>query len=787
MMNQEIVGLINVATKAMVPLMGVAIDGVITGRAAKVKIRQKFCNTEDKPIEAVYKFPLPESAAVCGFRAQVGDRLIKGQVEEREKAFALYDNALARGDGAYLLDQERPNIFTLSVGNLPPQGDAVIEIEYVQLLNTDGPVVRFFLPTTISPRYVPQSTPDENGIPVTAIINPEFQLNVPYGLELRLEIAGKDKLAAVASPSHHINTAFESDSLIVSFTEDKAALDRDLVITMKYKDNFTNRGYMAAHNGARFVQVDFTPDMPGRGKTDTTKEICFLLDCSGSMQGDSIEQAKKALAIFLHALTPGAAFNIYRFGSSFNVFSPHSLIYSTSTLAQALSYLDSCQANLGGTELLAPLKAIYGQQPLHRKFERNVILITDGEVGNEQEILDMVAAGRPTRLFTVGIGHGPNEYLVKQMARLSGGASVMIAPGERIEPAVLGLFQKVGGTAVTDLTLDLGSSVEIAPVQPVIFSGESITLFARVSGTGSLPEKLTLTGRVSQSAHCWEVPLNPFAETEWPLPALWARQSICDLEECLAPATGSRQAARKDSGVKARLVQLSRDYGVICRETSFIAVETREHKGALEEIALRNVPVMLTRGWGGIGNLVEYSRLAQPLMKYMASTRLPRAHKEWRLQNEAENDAHSSLLMERKEHNKQIGASSKTGRDGLYYILTLQHAEGGFTIDTALSSFLGISMDDLKKKAATITIPQGDTTDCFLLLSTAIVMRLLETRYASRQKEWGHLVQKSRRWLEETIKRTQPTLGGKLLEEWGEDFISKVELRLNCVKETGHD
>ena len=148
---------------APVPLTGVTVNGTITGRVAKVTIRQRFENREGKAIEAVYKFPLPEGSSVCGFTVSTGDRVLRGRVEEREQAFREYDEALAQGHGAFLLDEERPNIFTLSVGNVKPRHAVDIEVAYVTTLETNGGEVRFMLPTTISPRYVPADMPDQDG------------------------------------------------------------------------------------------------------------------------------------------------------------------------------------------------------------------------------------------------------------------------------------------------------------------------------------------------------------------------------------------------------------------------------------------------------------------------------------------------------------------------------------------------------------------------------------------------------------------------------------------------
>ena len=192
-MTKELLGLVTAEAKATpIPLMAVNVEGNIVGRGARVKIIQSFKNGEGKAIEAVYKFPLPEGSAVCGFKAIIGEKTIEGGIEEREKAFEQYDEALSEGHGAILLDEERPNIFTLSVGNLKPGATAIIEIEYVTLLETTGSGIRFFLPTTISPRYIPDGTQDDNGIPVDNQVNPVYSSTVPYGLSLLLTLHGKD-------------------------------------------------------------------------------------------------------------------------------------------------------------------------------------------------------------------------------------------------------------------------------------------------------------------------------------------------------------------------------------------------------------------------------------------------------------------------------------------------------------------------------------------------------------------------------------------------------------------
>src|SRR3972149_10663677 len=421
-MTEELSGLLTADTKAApVPLTAVRVEGNISGRGAKVKIIQRFKNGEEKPIEAVYKFPLPEGGAFCGFMAIIGEKIIEGDIEEREKAFELYDEALSKGHGAMLLDEERPNIFTLSVGNLIPGGTAIIEIEYVTLLEATGSEVRFFLPTTIPPRYIPDGTPDNNGIPENGLINPVYGSNPAYGLSLLLTIHGKEGIEAIVSPSHTIRTDLGSDPVRIEFSSETVRMDRDFVLNIKYKKGFENRGYIYRSNKGRYIQVDFCPGSEEFVATASNtasvmgKEVILVLDCSGSMSGNSITEAKKALEVFLKGLEEGMRFNIYRFGSSFEKLLDEIAPYTEETLDMILKRLGNIDADLGGTEVLAPLKDIYDSK-VPAGYTREVILITDGQVGNEAEVTELIKRGSNTRLFTVGTyvpGHrrsAPNQY-----------------------------------------------------------------------------------------------------------------------------------------------------------------------------------------------------------------------------------------------------------------------------------------------------------------------------------------------------------------------------------------
>lgn len=253
-MTEAALGLFTREAGEPIPLSAVAVEADLAGAGARVELTQVFENRESTAVEAVYRFPLPEGAALTGFRARVGERVFEGEVDERDRAFDRYDRALERGDGAFLLDEERPNVFTFSVGNLLPGTRAEVTVTYVEVLARSGAEVRFRLPTTIAPRYVPADAPDENGVPAGDRVHPPYAADVPYGLTLRVRVHGAEGLEAVESPSHPVRCSLGDDPVLVELSADTARLDRDFVLTVRRRDIAVSRAWATAHGGECFLQ-----------------------------------------------------------------------------------------------------------------------------------------------------------------------------------------------------------------------------------------------------------------------------------------------------------------------------------------------------------------------------------------------------------------------------------------------------------------------------------------------------------------------------------------------------
>ena len=741
---------------AAVPLQEVSISAEVLDVASKVTVRQRFKNTEATPIEATYCFPLEEGSAVCGFEVKIGDRLIQGRVEEREKAFEKYDEAMAGGHGAFLLDQEKPNIFIASVGNLMPAQEALVSITYVAELPIHDDQIRLMIPTTLSPRYAPA---DADPVKVD-LISPPVTLDAPYRLSLEVSLKGASQIDKAFSPSHQITIQQGEDVWNVSLAAAEK-LDRDFILEIKHKEPKAPFARVQTHeNGDRAVMLRLYPEFDPDGERSPT-EVIFVLDCSGSMQGSSIEQAKRALELCLRTLSTDDSFNVIRFGSGFEKLFQNSREYNDDSLEQAIAYLRRIGADLGGTELYPALSHILNEMPLWNGIRRDLIVLTDGEVVNEEEIISLGRRHRKkARIFSFGIGYGASESLVRGLARATGGATEFISPDERIEEKVLRQFSRLGTPAMTDVRINWkGLRVKQSPVElPPIFSGDSFTIYGLVEN-GNVDGELSLSAKMEGKDVVWSAPVC-FSGSGNLIPTLWARNYIRDLEDGAGLEGSSRQISRKAEGVKKILVEIGTRYQLVSSETSFVAVETSsDSERATEQAEYRRVPIQLTKDWHGTLSL------RNAVLAHLGPNQLaaPRAY---RL---------SSLITSRELLSLDTGAAStqesKAGPDWVYDLLRGQTAPGWFRWTDELPTLLGKSVQELTALIRRVEGVRGKMRKH--ALSTALTLIILETKAAEFKSQWSRAAEKAKKWLS----ATGASLNGKPVLDALKELLSPEPLK----------
>jgi hypothetical protein len=756
---------------AAIPLVGVRAEAWIRDYACRVVLTQRFRNDEAHPIEAVYKFPLDEGAAVSGFEIEIdGERLV-GRVEERERAFETYDEALTAGHGAYLLDEERADIFTASVGNLPPGKEAVLRITTVSELPLEGDDIRFTLPTAIAPRYAPAE--DRKGVGETEAerVSPPYALQVPYGLGLKVDVETTAPVRSVESPSHPVAVTIEDGRATVTLSEREAALDRDVVLKITLAETHTPRALVErGPHGDSYALVSFRPDLEAR---PSAAEVVFLIDRSGSMQGTSIAEARGALQLALRSLRPGCAFNIVGFGSTYEALFPHSRPYDEATLAEAAGHVRDLEADLGGTEILPALEHVLtGTGP--KDLPRQVFVLTDGEVSNTDAVIALARrhAGA-ARVFTFGIGAGASHHLVEGLARAGEGAAEFIAPGERMEAKVLRELSRALSPALTDVSVDWGGlDAEPSPHEtPPVFADGRVLVFARLAE--AWPATVTLRATGPEGALTLPLALDPEARGEGTLVGtLWARHMIRDLEEgrsALHPRKGSQQKRAReadDERIKARIVELGTTWSLVSRHTSFVAVEERDTPTE-GEAQLRRIPVAITRGWHGLPQpgIPMTARLAAPALAHWEDAEAegpPGA-----LSVRASGPAHGSLfgkvgmsasralsLGERPEGPRgrgQLWALRDNSRPEptavrpLDRLVLLQRADGSWELSRHLARALGWPSTARLREALGRKLV-GDLEG--RAAATALALQWLEREAGECRDEWRLLAEKGRDWLE---------------------------------------
>ena len=419
-------------------------------------------------------------------------------------------------------------------------------------------------------------------------LNPPNVLNVPYGLTLKVDVDLGVGLKSVASPTHGVKvTTGDPSHATVSLATGMAEMNRDIVLEVEFaKGNAASVQVEAGPTGddASFIAATFVPEFGvDELAAPPANETIFLVDCSGSMGGASIAQAKAALALCLRSMNVGDRFNICCFGSDYQLMEREPVVYSEATLKRALEYIGQIDANLGGTELYLPLDAALSMR-IVRGVPRSLILLTDGQVTNEPAVVDLGKKYRANaRVFSFGIGPAVSESLVKGLAQATGGAAEFISQGERIEEKVLRQFSRMGSPMVSNVTVEWGGkTVEQTGSVSSLFDGDAVAVFARVPG--ALPHEVSISCIANGKPKRWVMPVAKpaTAEPTQTISLLWAMKRMEEV----------------DGDAK---IAISKKYGVLCDKTTFIAVEHRsveERTKGMPE--LRRVPVLLPRGWGGM-------------------------------------------------------------------------------------------------------------------------------------------------------------------------------------------
>lgn len=610
------------------PVLSTVARFRVSGTVARAVVSQQFRNDSHEWVEGIYVFPLPEDAAVDRLRMQVGDRQVEGQIREREQARAEYEAARDSGHLASLLEQERPNIFTSSVANLGPGQTLTVELEYQQtLLYQDGSVSLRF-PTVVAPRYIP-GTPQSEGRPSgsgwagdTDAVKDAARITPPVVAEgeplrnpvsIHVELDAGFPVDQMKSRYHPINVEKRSDNRYdVTLALGPFSADRDFELVWTPLPGTQPRGALFRESAAGETHLLLTLFPPFGERVDDNRlprEVIYVIDTSGSMEGASIKQAKAALRMALGQLAPEDRFNVIQFNSSTEMLFASARQASVANVVAARRYVDRLLAS-GGTEMMPALRAAL-EAPPREGFLRQVVFMTDGSVSNEEQLFSLIQdrLGQ-ARLFTVGIGSAPNGHFMSRAARLGRGSFTFIGEVGEVGEKMGALFARLEHPVLSDIEVEWPPELhaDAWPEKlPDLYLGEPIVLSARVQGP--VAGKVVVRGRAGKARWQSEFDLAG-AQDGRGMGVLWARHQVDALTESLS-AGADRELVRR------QIVELALRHHIVTRHTSLVAVDVTPSRPLATPFDTEAVPANLPDGHSHEGYFGVLPRTATPALLHL--------------------------------------------------------------------------------------------------------------------------------------------------------------------------
>ena len=595
------------------PLKHTDVKASISGFIARVTVTQTFDNPFDENIEAVYVFPLPHTAAVDDMTMVIGERRIVGLIKRRDEARAMYEQAIKRGSTASLLEQERPNIFTQSVGNIKPGKEIHIEISYVDVLNYDMGTYEFHFPMVVGPRYIPGApiskkpelpselkgkvgeieeteSPAEEGDPSGTGWSPDttrvtdasritpptlkpgyrtghdislsvlLEAGVPVGdikivnHEATLKRTGASSAAAEISPSDSIpNKDFVMKYAVAGEKPEMAVLAHS---------KGTDQGYF---------MLMIQPKLDAELAQAPPRDLVFLVDASGSMSGEPLDKVKEAMRHFFRLSKPNDTVQVITFANRAEKMFEKPLPATQDNVERALKYTQQIQAS-GGTEMLTGIQKVLNE-PADPNRVRIVVMFTDGQIGNEAEIIKEVRkrAGDQIRFWVIGVGSSPNRFLIEGVATQGGGMSGVLDLDTDPKELVIQIVERIHRAQLAKIQINWNELPvhEIFPRRiPELWAGRPIILYGRFANGGKSRLELSGTAEGKPLSYSLNVTLPNVNSEHNVLSTVWARKKIEDI---------SAQMYYADTPeVVEEITQVALTHRLMSQYTSFVAVDESE-------------------------------------------------------------------------------------------------------------------------------------------------------------------------------------------------------------------
>ncbi len=605
--NSELGGLYGYSKGEQVqtfPLEHTTVTAKIAGNLSRVEVKQTFSNPNNKPLEAIYKFPLPEDAAVDDMEIRIGERVIRGLIKKREEAQKIYQEAKREGKTAGLLEQQRDNIFTQSLANIQPGEKIDVVIRYTNTLQFIGSNYEFVFPMVVAPRY-------ESGTPTGTRFNPfeapAWASGLPEtrsgrDIDVNIEIDAGVTISELQSFSHPIKIQKNRSITRVSLAKRDVIANQDLILRYQVMGAKTQATVLTQRNqqGGHFATY-LIPAVNYKPEQIVPKDVIFLIDTSGSQSGAAIEQSKELMRQFISGLNEDDTFNIIDFANSTSKLADEPLANTRENRAQALAYVSKLDAN-GGTELMNGINTVLNFPAAADGRLRSIVLLSDGLIGNDEEVIGKIREKLEpgNRLYSFGVGHSTNRFLLNRLAELGRGTVTILPPKEDAVEVADKFFREINNPVVTNIEVKWigeGKAPEIYPQQsPDLFASQPLILYGRKQDSKN--GKLKIIGTVAGGQSYEKVLDVNFQQVSGnsAIAQLWGRSRIKDL-------MNQMYGRENPQGVSA-VTQTALDYNLLSKYTAFVAVDDSKENNNLLSQTPRSNNVSAPEPRDIIGNLL---------------------------------------------------------------------------------------------------------------------------------------------------------------------------------------
>ncbi|BFL81981.1 hypothetical protein LFREDSHE_04310 [Shewanella baltica] len=586
-MNSEI-GLTTLSGE-LIALRSVDITAKLTGVLSEVEIKQHYQNSTTTNIETVYTFPLPIDAVLTSLEVEINGELLQGRVKANRAAEDDYEDAIVNGDTAVLLSKISDGLYCINLGNLLAGEAAVITFRYAQLHQWQGERLRFYLPTTIAPKY---GTPQLTNIAEHQL--PQHSLLATYKLTFSISIEGLLAGTAIHCPSHSVEHQVINQIMNVSLNR-LQVMDRDFILELEKPKGYVGEGYWADDGEHTVALTSFIPTPESKPESTPQHDprcIKIVVDCSGSMAGDSIKQARIALIEVVNQLATHDYFNIILFGSRHQKLFEESVLATAANIQIAKKTLHKLEADLGGTEMKSALEAAYRSHS-PTMLPTDLLLITDGQTWKEDEVLDSAAQANH-RHFVIGVGSAVSEAFLSKLAKVTGGASDFVTPNEAMSTRIVQHFKRMKQPPLQNPQLCL-SDKYAAPLcfnalpthKNTLFLGDTVNLFTLYEGYPAAVADLYYEGEFNEAEKEHEVYGSTITIThKYNDQGLLARLAAHDRLSVVS---------------EDEALEIAEKYQLITKSTSYILVKANAHTNALGIPNLQSIPHQLPAGQSGFG------------------------------------------------------------------------------------------------------------------------------------------------------------------------------------------